>query len=51
MSSVSKQHAQVFDDVDAMLAMNPNLSLDELNAALNTKFRIAIINLIPIFVA
>ena len=37
MSSVSKQHAQVFDDVDAMLAMNPNLSLDELNAALQHK--------------
>lgn len=34
MSSVSKQHAQVFDGVDAMLAMKPKLSLDELNAAL-----------------
>ncbi|MEJ6520839.1 SEC-C domain-containing protein [Shewanella bicestrii] len=34
MSSVFQQHAQVFDDVEAMLAMNPNLSLDELNAAL-----------------
>ena len=37
MSSVSKQHAQVFDDVETMLAMNPNLSLDELNAALQHK--------------
>ena len=37
MSSVSKQHAQVFDDVEAMQAMNPNLSLDELNAALQHK--------------
>lgn len=37
MSSVSKQHAHVFDDVEAMLAMNPNLSLDELNAALQHK--------------
>ncbi len=37
MSSVSKQHAQVFDDVEAMLAMNPNLSLDELNAGLQHK--------------
>lgn len=37
MSSVSKQHAQVFDDVEAMLAMNPNLSIDELNAALQHK--------------
>ena len=37
MSSVSKQHAQVFDDVEAMLAMNPELTLDELNAALQHK--------------
>lgn len=37
MSSVSKQHAQVFDDVEAMLAMNQNLSLDELNTALQHK--------------
>ncbi|MGI3477015.1 YecA family protein [Providencia stuartii] len=37
MSSVSKQHAQVFDDVEAMLAMNSNLSLDELNTALQHK--------------
>lgn len=37
MSSVSKQHAQVFDDVEATLAMNPSLSLDELNAALQHK--------------
>lgn len=37
MNSASKQHAQVFDDVEAMLAMNPNLSIDELNAALQHK--------------
>lgn len=37
MNSASKQHAQVFDDVEAMLAMNPHLSLDELNAALQHK--------------
>ncbi len=37
MGSVSKQHAQVFDDVEAMLGMNPKLSLDELNAALQHK--------------
>lgn len=37
MDGVSKQHAQVFDDVEAMLVMNPNLSLDELNAALQHK--------------
>lgn len=37
MDTVSKQHAQVCDDVEAMLAMNPDLSLDELNAALQHK--------------
>ncbi|GGZ41746.1 MULTISPECIES: YecA family protein [Shewanella] len=37
MSSVSKQHAQIFDDIDTMLAMNPNLSLDELNTVLQHK--------------
>lgn len=37
MSSASEQHAKVFDDVEAMLAMNPNLSLDELNTALQRK--------------
>jgi len=40
MSSVSKQHSQVFDDVDTMLAMNPNLNLDELNAALQHKVQV-----------
>lgn len=37
MNSTSKQHAQVFDDVETMLAMNPNLSLEELNVALQHK--------------
>ena len=37
MSSVSKQHAQIFDDAEGMLAMDPNLSLDELNVALQHK--------------
>lgn len=37
MGGASKQHAQVFDDVEAMLAMNPHLSLDELNTALQNK--------------
>ncbi|MBA0217770.1 SEC-C domain-containing protein [Pectobacterium brasiliense] len=37
MNSVSQQHSQLLDDVQAMLAMNPNLSLDELNAALQHK--------------
>ncbi|WP_372739738.1 YecA family protein [Neptunomonas sp.] len=39
MDSVSKQHAQVFDDVEAMLAMNPDLNIDELNAALQHKMQ------------
>lgn len=37
MGSASKQHDQVFDDVETMLAMNRNLSIDELNAALQHK--------------
>lgn len=37
MDNVSKQHAQVFDDAEAILAMNPDLSIDELNAALQHK--------------
>ncbi|AZG71743.1 YecA family protein [Shewanella livingstonensis] len=37
MDNVSKQHGQVFDDIEANLAMNPDLSLDELNAALQHK--------------
>jgi SEC-C motif len=31
INTVSKQHAEVFDDIAQTLAMNPNLSLDELN--------------------
>ena len=37
MGSASKQLDQVFDDVETMLAMNPDLSIDELNAALQHK--------------
>lgn len=37
MNSLEKQHAEVFDDVEAMVAMNPSLTLDELNAALQHK--------------
>ncbi|WCN11151.1 YecA family protein [Marinomonas mediterranea] len=37
MGDVSKQHANVVDDVETMLAMNPDLSLDELNVALEQK--------------
>ncbi|MGS0679967.1 YecA family protein [Shewanella sp. 125m-7] len=31
MDSVSKRHAEVFDDIAQTAAMNPNLTLDELN--------------------
>lgn len=31
MDSISKQHAEVFDDFAQTVAMNPNLTLDELN--------------------
>ncbi|MFK4754791.1 YecA family protein [Oceanobacter antarcticus] len=37
MDNVSKQHAQVFDGVEAMLAMNPDLTPDELDVALQHK--------------
>ncbi len=37
MNSTAKQHAHVLDDVEGIIAMNPNLSLDELNAALQYK--------------
>lgn len=30
MNSVSKQHASMQDDIEQVVAMNPNLSLDEL---------------------
>lgn len=39
MNSVSKQHAQIVDDVAAMVGMSPDLSLDELNAALQPKLQ------------
>ena len=31
MDTISKQHADVFDDVEQIVAMNPNLTIDELN--------------------
>ncbi|GGQ33999.1 YecA family protein [Shewanella litoralis] len=37
MSSVFKQHGQVFDDIEAMQATKQNVTLDELNAALQHK--------------
>jgi len=37
MNSVSKQHAEVLDDVESMVAMNPNLSIEEINVAIQHK--------------
>ena len=37
MNSISKPHTPVFDDVESMLAMNPHLTIDELDAALKHK--------------
>nr|WP_238336716.1 SEC-C domain-containing protein [Vibrio sp. S12_S33] len=37
MNRVSKLHAELFDDVEQMVAMNPNLSLDELNVVMQHK--------------
>lgn len=37
MDRVSKQHSAVFDDFEQIAAMNPNLSLDELNLVLQHK--------------
>jgi len=34
MDVISKQHAQIFDDAEAVLTSNPALTLDELNMAL-----------------
>lgn len=34
MNSASKQHAELFDDVEKIVTMNPNLGLDELNVVL-----------------
>jgi hypothetical protein len=37
MDRVSKQHAQVSDEVEVMLAMTPDLTIDELNEAIQHK--------------
>ena len=37
MNSVSKQHASMLDDIEQVAAMNPNLSLDELNIVAEQK--------------
>ncbi|CAG18633.1 YecA family protein [Photobacterium profundum] len=37
MDSVSKQHAEVFDNIEQIVAMNPNLTLDELNVVMQSR--------------
>ncbi|NAW65274.1 YecA family protein [Photobacterium halotolerans] len=39
MNKVSKPHAEVFDDVESMVAMNPDLTLDELNVVMQHKMQ------------
>jgi len=37
MDTTSKQSAEIFDDISQITAMNPNLTLDELNIVLQKK--------------
>jgi hypothetical protein len=37
MNTASKQHAEIADDVEQIVAMNPNLTLDELNVVMQHK--------------
>lgn len=39
MGASSKPHAEMFDDLHATLAMNPNLSIDELNVLIQHKMQ------------
>jgi hypothetical protein len=41
MDSVSKQHASMLDDIEQIAAMNPNLSLDDLNVVAEQKAQVA----------
>ncbi len=41
MNSVSKQHVSMVDDIEHVVAMNPNLSLDELNVVAEQKVKAA----------
>ncbi|MDA9557634.1 SEC-C domain-containing protein [Vibrio sp.] len=41
MNSISKQHASMLDDIEQVAAMNPNLSLEELNIVAEQKMRVA----------
>ena len=37
MGATSKQHAQMADEIEQIVAMNPNLSIDDLNTVLQQK--------------
>ena len=37
MDNSSKQHAEIFDDIAQVMAMNPSLSLDDLNVVLRQR--------------
>lgn len=41
MNSISKQHASMLDDIEQVAAMNPNLSLEELNIVAQQKMKAA----------
>jgi len=41
MNSISKQHASMLDDIEQVAAMNPNLSLEELNIVAEQKMKAA----------
>jgi len=41
MSSISKQHASMLDDIEGVAAMTPNLSLEELNIVAEQKIKAA----------
>ena len=41
MNSISKQHASMLDDIEQVAAMNPNLSLEEMNIVAEKKMKAA----------
>ena len=41
MNSIAKQHASMLDDIEQVAAMNPNLSLEELNIVAEQKIKAA----------
>ncbi|MCH1931458.1 SEC-C domain-containing protein [Shewanella sp. A25] len=39
MDKIAKQHADIADDIGSVVAMNPNLSIDEINVVLQNKMQ------------